>query len=203
MPLQQLQQQKQPYPDVAPVSASPDYASSGAVSRGSLAPASVIDKPVVELQVQLPQQLAVGGAVQPGPVGVPLVLDGSVLLQNDNRVAWIPSGALLTWLQAQLKSLEQFKRDRMLVRMRLLGSYVWAAKDPTLHIDGQLFGHANAAVQRPRSFAIFPSGNGAGGSDLEMWFWIGHTRETPAIVAPPPGGVVVTPPNTKGPSSFR
>jgi hypothetical protein len=159
----------------------------------ALAAASVNDKPVVELQVFLPQQLAVGTAVAPGPVTVPLSLDGRVLLQNANRVAWLPSGALLDWLRRQLDQLGQFERDRMLVRMRLLGAYVWAADDATLHIDGQLFGRPNTGVQRPRSFAVLPSGNGAGGSDLEMWFWIGRARELP-VVQPPVGGGLVGPP---------
>ena len=58
--------------------------------------------------------------------------------------------------------LGQLDRPRLLVRVRLLGRFIWAEDDRTLHVDGQLFGTPNNGVPRPRSFADFPSGNGAG-----------------------------------------
>jgi hypothetical protein len=152
-----------------------------------LARDSVDAKPVVELAVQLPLQLAVGTAVPPGPVEVALLLEGQVSLINSSLVAWTPRPALLAWLERQLELLGQLDRPRLLVRVRLLGRFIWAEDDRTLHVDGQLFGTPNNGVPRPRSFADFPSGNGAGGSNLEMWFWIGRSRETG--VEPPFGPV--------------
>lgn len=160
----------------------------------ALAAVSVNDKPVVELLLHLPQPMAVGTAVPPGPVSVPLALEGRAQLQGGSRVIWIPDGGLPAWLQRQVVVMGEFNRERLLVRLRLLGRYLWAAEDPSLHVDGQLFGRPDNGVPRPRSFADLPSGGGALGSDLEMWFWIGRTREGTVIAPPRPGdGVVVGP----------
>jgi hypothetical protein len=162
-----------------------------------LAVASVNDKPVVELLAFLPHALIVNEGAW--PVGIPMSLDGRASLSGGTRLQWVPTTPVITWLRQQVEALARINRDRLLVRLRLLGAYVWAAEDPSLHIDGQLFGRPDGAVPRPRSFADLPSGNGAGGSDLEMWLWVGRTREE-AVPALPggPGGLDIVPPGGPG-----
>jgi hypothetical protein len=151
-----------------------------------LDPRSVNDKPVLVLSVELPQPLAVGTAVPAGPVSVSLVLDGTLRLEAPTGMLWIPGPGVVNWLMNRLEALATMNRTRMLARLRLLGRYVWSAEDGRVHIDGQAFGVPNNGVPRPRSFARWPSGSGAAGSDLEMWFWFAREIETPVVVLPPP-----------------
>jgi hypothetical protein len=63
--------------------------------------------------------------------------------------------------------------SRLLARLVLKGSFIWALGNPTMYLDGMAFG---AARQDPDGTHIGlrlpPSGNGTPGSDFAMWFWL-------------------------------
>lgn len=99
----------------------------------------------------------------------PLVLAAKVNAAK-NSIIWFPSDATRSWLLQQLFSmLREFKRgDRLLARLTLKGNFVWAAADSKLYLDGEVFGFDHEKTTEVR----FPSGDGTGGGDLEMWFWL-------------------------------
>jgi hypothetical protein len=105
-----------------------------------------------------------------------IVLSGKVVAVSSTTLRWVPEPACKAWLRDRLFQTTQLSvPDRLLVRLTLKGNFVWSAVDPTLYLDGEVFGF-NAAT---RAEARLPSGNGMRGGDLEMWFWL---MEPPPLV---------------------
>ena len=60
--------------------------------------------------------------------------------------------------------------NRVLAHLTLKGNFIWAQRDPSLYLDGEVFGFLQdgGATTDIR----LPSGNGRRGGDFEMWFWL-------------------------------
>jgi hypothetical protein len=150
---------------------------------------SVTAKPVcfVTLELPFPSDVAQreawglkggGGAF----VGYqPVVLDG-VPESNGALIKWRPTEAAGTWLRGSVAAAlgdphgvagrgTSARPGRVLARLTLKGNFVWALKDPSLHLDGDLFGVATKE-SGDATLARAPSGDGRRGGDLELWFWL-------------------------------
>jgi uncharacterized protein DUF6519 len=107
-----------------------------------------------------------------------IILDGAASAEGV-IISWSPSEFTAEWLRRALSELlSVFRRSgnnsqrqgRVLARLTLKGNFIWSRTDPTLYLDGELFGVAEAKgnVIAARS----PSGDGRRGGDLELWFWL-------------------------------
>jgi hypothetical protein len=57
----------------------------------------------------------------------------------------------------------------VLIRLRIMGHYIWALNHPRMYLDGQVFGVTSSALIAAR---LPRSGANVAASDLEMWFWL-------------------------------
>jgi hypothetical protein len=141
-----------------------------------------LDHPICTITLDLPYPFNVADRQLWGDnvIGFqPLVLAAKVNAAK-NSIIWLPADATRSWLLQQLFSmLREFKRgDRLLARLTLKGNFVWAAADPKLYLDGEVFGFDRDKTTEVR----FPSGNGRRGGDLEMWFWLVSPPPTPTLL---------------------
>lgn len=150
--------------------------------------ASVVGKPVVALTVEVPEQLD-GAAV----VFRPVILDGLAVVEA-REIIWRPRAAATATLLDRIAQAALRLDRRALVRLRVLGNFVWAADDRTRHLDGDLFGTPAQSGAGPVTGVRLPSGDGRRGGDLEMWFWLDRQVTEPNPPTPPTGpGPVVGP----------
>lgn len=148
----------------------------------ALAQAAAVRKPVFVLTAEIPQPIGTAAAV--GVMLLPIILDGNVGLMADNRMVWAPGTGVVQWLTQQVAfARERFGRN-ILVRMRVLGNFIWAANDPERYLDGEVFGAPAGTANQPRTEARLPSGNARRGGDLEMWFWLGPAANAPNVTVP-------------------
>jgi hypothetical protein len=126
----------------------------------------------------------------------PLILD-AVLGVGEKVITWRPTEKTTAFLKVLLDRMGTLKRgDRVLAHLTAKGNFIWAADDPNLYLDGEVFGYqrfdivplelTTIPVERGRANAINPSppplspttdirlqsGNGWKGGDFEMWFWL-------------------------------
>lgn len=111
----------------------------------------------------------------------PIVLDGAPEA-NGAAITWRPSEAAGAWLRGAVaaalgdpevigRRAGSLRPGRVLARLTLKGNFIWALKDPTLYLDGDLFGVAGGEGGAAAA-ARAPSGDGRRGGDLELWFWL-------------------------------
>jgi hypothetical protein len=104
----------------------------------------------------------------------PLLLAAKVTVDGEG-IHWAPTDATQAWLSRLLTRMSDLRLgDRVLAHLTLKGNFIWAQRDSSLYLDGDVFGFqqdggANTDIR-------LPSGNGRRGGDFEMWFW---------LVAPP------------------
>ena len=104
----------------------------------------------------------------------PLVLASTVTVDGEG-ILWAPIGAAQAWLARLFTRMSDLRLgDRVLAHLTLKGNFIWAAKDPNLYLDGEVFGFQQDGGAS--TDIRLPSGNGRRGGDFEMWFW---------LVAPP------------------
>ena len=96
-----------------------------------------------------------------------LILLAGVNSDNDS-IFWVPAPDTRKWMTERLfQMMRELKRgDSVLARLTLKGNFIWARTDPTLYLDGEVFGFRQGANTDIR----LPSGNNLRGGDLEMWF---------------------------------
>ena len=138
---------------------------------------SAPDDPVCLITLDLPFPFSVADRQLWGDPVIgfqPIILAAKVNAAK-NSITWLPMTATQAWLLQRLFSMmQEFKRgDRVLAHLALKGNFVWALSDPKLYLDGEVFGFQRGDTTEAR----LPSGDGARGGDLEMWFW---------LVPPPP-----------------
>ncbi len=139
---------------------------------------SIANKPVcfVTLEVPFfdpPQQVSI-------MVGFhPLILDGTLTFgatigpggtvapdSDPRKILWTPTRQTSDFIERLLDSLKGTNIRRLLARLTLKGNFIWAEANPSLFLDGEVFGTPPASrLQRP-------SGDGIRGGNLEMWFWL-------------------------------
>jgi hypothetical protein len=104
------------------------------------------------------------------PVGtVPLTLKG-IASANGPTIVWKPEARVHDWLLRQLASVVGgLATSEVLVHLRLRGRFVYELRQPLVNVDGEAFG---LVVEEPanRLDALFLSGDGRRGGDLELWF---------------------------------
>ena len=130
----------------------------------------------------------------------PLILAARVTAVG-NTIVWQPATDTAAWLAKVFTTLaEQKIADRLLVHFSLKGNFIWARKDPKLHLDGNVFGQPSQP-DVTRVGLQLPSGDGRRGGDFEMWFWLVGKATLQAVepVTPPVGPITppvgpVTPP---------
>jgi Family of unknown function (DUF6519) len=144
---------------------------------GNLFQASVLDKPVCRVTLDIPfpynsvDQALWGSDI----IGFqPLVLAADVDIDKQT-ITWRPKLETSGWLQTLLFQ-KLPKVDRVLARLTLKGSFIWEEQDPDVYVylDGDVFGIQAAGSSN--TDVKLPSGDGRRGGDLEMWFWLAAVR---------------------------
>jgi hypothetical protein len=154
----------------------------------------VRDKPVFVVTVERAMFTDTGTGVL---LFNPVVLDGRADVGPPDRIVWVPGPNVVQWLEDEVARMANLKR-KLLARIRVLGNFIWSAKDPDVYLDGELFGKGSGSAANPITFARYPSGDRRRGGDLEMWFWFGTTNEqftvpvTPTITGPTRTGAATT-----------
>jgi Family of unknown function (DUF6519) len=127
------------------------------------------------------------------PIGtMPLTLRGGAAASG-TTIVWKPADVTRDWLLTRLPAVvQQLGTPQLLVHLRLRGRFVYEAGNPLVNVDGEAFGFAEA---NGRLDALFLSGDGRRGGDLELWFRLrpGGSTEPPSIViAVPTASTVLT-----------
>jgi hypothetical protein len=109
---------------------------------------------------------------------VRLVLPGFVAASSDttsNRILWRPLDpkAAFVFLQGLFTNTTRLNAgNRVLGRFTLKGNFIWGQSNPSLYLDGEVFGVPAQDASGPRTNLGLPGGNGRRGGDFEMWFWL-------------------------------
>jgi Family of unknown function (DUF6519) len=118
---------------------------------------------------------------------MPLTLAGTATASGAT-IVWKPASATQGWLVGRLGAVvKELHVSQLLVHLKLRGRFVYEAGDPLVNVDGEVFGFA----QSGRLHALFKSGDGRRGGDLELWF-----RLRPSGGAGPSGLVLAVPVNS-------
>lgn len=107
----------------------------------------------------------------------PLVL-ASEVSASDVTIRWQMTAETAAWLRNQLDDLAKQGIDRLLTRLTLKGSFIWAPGPLAFYLDGDVLG---VPPKSHPTHLRLPSGDGVRGGDFEMWFWL--VRQ-PAQTAP-------------------
>lgn len=127
-------------------------------------PAS-ISRPTCFVSVELPLNFAGG---QASDIYYPFVLAGNVSCSG-NVISWRPGAGAQTVLNQFITAA---LNDRgVLTHLTLKGDFIWSQNDPTLFLDGEVFGRPPGGNNNNVSLRL-PSGDRRRGGDFEMWFWV-------------------------------
>ena len=101
----------------------------------------------------------------------PLVLQADVVAK-EKQILWQAPANVLQWLNLMLTRVQQaFQLPHVLMRLTLKGNFIWAAGDPKVALDGEVFGRPGPGGQIDINLDQ-GSGDGRRGGDFEMWFWL-------------------------------
>jgi hypothetical protein len=127
-------------------------------------PAS-ISRPTCFVSIEYP----IDFGPQPGAATAYLVakLAGAVKAAG-SVISWRP----LTQTQSELSTLiiANLSERGILARLVLKGNFIWSLSDPTVFLDGEVFGSHNSGANNLS--LILPSGDKRRGGDFETWFWL-------------------------------
>jgi len=123
-----------------------------------------MEKPVCLLS--LAQPVGMSEVTKLPPCGfAPFVVNAGVTLSDDSTtIQWRPIDCAAQRVRSMLAVW-----DPILVRLRVMGRFVWSQDDPRRFLDGAVFGFNRGSSNTD---IRLPSGEGRNGSDLEMWFWL-------------------------------
>jgi hypothetical protein len=142
----------------------------------------------------------------------PLVVPAQVNTTSTSSVNAIDLTILPATIRPLFDMLNNSLTSRFLARITLKGKFIWGQADPTLYLDGAVYGVKRTdSIGDHISLRLPGSGDGTPGSDFEMWFWLTRpvspaTVTFPSSVSPgssiigtvtlngfaPPGGTQVT-----------
>lgn len=119
---------------------------------------------------------------------VPVILAGSVST-NGNVISWKAGPQAGTVLnQAMQRALDE---RGVLAHLILKGNFIWSQNDPTLFLDGEVFGRPPGANTSNVPLRL-PSGDRRRGGNFDMWFWfVAAPSSVTNIQANPPGPISV------------
>jgi len=140
-------------------------------------PGTIKGKPTCLVSLDLPYPIGPDEEVWGVPrIGtIPLTLTAEVALGDGlDRITWRPIGNSDYWLEKKFNvRLFQLEIQEVLAHLTVKGNFVYADGRPEINLDGEVFGLVRDDVLD----AVFPSGNGVRGGDLDMWFWLRVERE--------------------------
>jgi hypothetical protein len=100
---------------------------------------------------------------------VPLTLNG-IAVANGPTIVWKPDDRVRAWLLGRFGSVVKgLAISELLVHLRLRGRFVYELGQPLVNVDGEAFGFAFVEPTATLA-ALFLSGDGRRGGDLELWF---------------------------------
>jgi hypothetical protein len=116
--------------------------------------------------VQLPRPISPVNQ-NPDTVYIPAVLQGDVAV-NGNSIVWRPRDPNI--FQQLPFNLMPAADPGILATLTIKGNFVWGAGNPSIFLDGDVFGFRQAGAT---STSIrLPSGDGRRGGVFETWFWL-------------------------------
>ena len=124
-----------------------------------------------------------------GPIAyVPASIAGSVTATG-GVISWVPSAGVQNYLSQTILN-DPLEIGGMLVRLRVKGNFIWSKDDPTVFLDGEVFGLTQNGTN---GISIsLPSGDRRRGGDFETWFWlVAAPSFVTGIAVDQPGGVFV------------
>ena len=126
-------------------------------------PAS-ISRPTCFLSVEYPIDFSGQGVVT---AYLQTKLAGTLSV-NGNVISW----RSISQTQQMLENLivAYLSERGILTRLILKGNFVWSASDPTVFLDGEVFG-AHQSGMNNQTLSL-PSGDKRRGGDFETWFWL-------------------------------
>jgi hypothetical protein len=141
---------------------------------------AVNGKPTISLTIEMPYPMTFTDREFWSTSSVmafqPLVLAGAAVAEG-NLILWRPEPDTQQWLPNVLGMMLEFgSGERLLVRLRIEGNFIWSADDSGLYLDGDSYGTpADGQTELLRDESGLLSGDGRRGGDFRMWFWL--TRE--------------------------
>lgn len=154
---------------------------------------SIRDKPVCLVTLMVPF-LNEGGEL----IGyTPLVLAADDIGGTNRFVEWKPVARFQNFSEELFKT---GSVKRILAYLTLKGNFIWGENDPSVYLDGEVFGWQDMeTVEPPVTHVRFPSGDGHRGGDLEMWFWLVPSNPSPAPLGAGGAPRVAKPSSTRKP----
>jgi hypothetical protein len=96
------------------------------------------------------------------------------VLDGGDVIHWQPRHETNNWLLhllfERLEALKFTDVKELLCHLTLRGSVIWSADDPTVYLDGDVFGKSRSNGQGVD--LIFPTGDKRPGGDFATWFWL-------------------------------
>jgi Family of unknown function (DUF6519) len=107
----------------------------------------------------------------------PLILPGNVRANSSstvNQIVWTVTGLVTQLLLGLLESMPALlPTSRLLTHLTLKGDFIWGLNNPTLYLDGNVFGVTQTDATGTHIGLRLPkSGDGKRGGDFEIWFWL-------------------------------
>jgi Family of unknown function (DUF6519) len=155
---------------------------------GDLAQVSVQGKPVCFVTLELPYPLTdpdMSFWHFDNLIGYHTLTLAADVNSDNNVIYWTPRGSTQAWLENHLPVLFDLMArkewgKRLLARLTVKGSVIWAKENPDLFLDGDSFGTEDNGLTSVR----LPSGDGRRGGDLELWFWLSLEEPLPDRALP-------------------
>jgi hypothetical protein len=129
----------------------------------ALDPAS-ISRPTCFLTIEYPIDFSGQGAVT---AYLQTKLAGTVSA-NGGVISWRPIAQTQAMLQQLI--IAYLSERGILTRLVLKGNFIWSASDPSVFLDGEVFGAHQSGMNNQT--LILPSGDKRRGGDFETWFWL-------------------------------
>jgi hypothetical protein len=172
----------------APVRASELVAGLEIICDADVEPGTIAGKPTVLVTLDLPYPLIpeeirfwASAAHIKQPFGtIPVTLDCKTVSKGP-RIEWLPTNIAAQVLKNILTTVGRapISRRRLLIHLELKGNFIYAAGNPDVDLDGEVFGVLDGStldVKLPQS------GDGRRGGNLDMWFWLTPDKPSNGIV---------------------
>jgi hypothetical protein len=106
------------------------------------------------------------------PARQTIILDATVDVDPTGQVIrWRPT-AVSRALLSIAGPKELAGAQGILTRLILVGNFIWSSRDPSLYLDGDVFGQIATGPRIATTSLDLPSGDGRRGGTFLMWFWL-------------------------------